>query len=143
MYVGRRKKVDDDDGDDDLMTDQGSGGSNTSVNAGGTIATQSMMTCAALDILSSLCDHARDGRRDGNAALTTCASIEGDMIGSIGPYLLDALADNMRNFFFRHNCIKDGQMRTDIATNSAALHGLLEFFKSCSVIFCLSFQLLY
>ena len=67
-----------------------------------------LLTCAALDVLSSLCDHARDGAvtlatNNGGGDPTTssspssscCASVEGDMVGSVGPYLLDALADGV------------------------------------------------
>ena len=56
-----------------------------------------LLTCAALDVLSSLCDHARDGvvtlaTNNGGGDPTTsspssscCASIEGDMVGSVSP----------------------------------------------------------
>ncbi len=56
-----------------------------------------LLTCAALDVLSSLCDHARDGvvtlaTNNGGGDPTTsspsslcCASVEGDMVGSVFP----------------------------------------------------------
>ena len=56
-----------------------------------------LLTCAAIDVLSSLCDHARDGvvtlaTNNGGGDPTTsspssscCASIEGDMVGSVSP----------------------------------------------------------
>ena len=56
-----------------------------------------LLTCAALDVLSSLCYHARDGvvtlaTNNGGGDPTTsspssscCASIEGDMVGSVSP----------------------------------------------------------
>ena len=56
-----------------------------------------LLTCAALDVLSSLCDHARDGvvtlaTNNGGGDPTTsspssscCASVEGDMVGSVSP----------------------------------------------------------
>ncbi|KAL7543410.1 hypothetical protein ACHAXR_012694, partial [Thalassiosira sp. AJA248-18] len=85
VTVGRKKKKKDDDGDDNndsLLSNTSNGG----------------MMCAALNVLCSLCDHAKDGMVpsltvEGNS--TVCASIEGDMIGSIGYHLLDALCDNI------------------------------------------------
>ena len=56
-----------------------------------------LLTFAALDVLSSLCDHARDGvvtlaTNNGGGDPTTsspssscCASVEGDMVGSVSP----------------------------------------------------------
>ena len=142
VYVGRKKKVDNDgkdNNDNDSMTDQNSSSSSSS-SSGNTnhssITTSSsmMMTCAALDVLCSLCDHAKDGsRRNDDAALTPCAiSIEGDMISSIGPYLLDALVENIHTFFF-----------LDMSNNdTTALHGLLGCFKTCvSVITLLTVRL--
>jgi hypothetical protein len=60
------------------------------------------------------------------------------MIGSIGPYLLDAIVDNMHNFYLHHhhhnNCSTE-----DSAT---ALHGLMGCFRSCvSVITLLNVRL--
>ena len=139
VYVGRKKKKvdnydDDDDDNDGSMADRNNSSSSNSGNTDRSInnTSSSMMTCAALDVLCSLCDHAKDGD------VATCASIEGDMIGSIGPYLLDAIVDNMHNFYLHHhhhnNCSTE-----DAAT---ALHGLMGCLKSCvSVITLLNVRL--
>lgn len=137
VYVGRKKKkVDNDNNDnDDSMTDQSSCSSSSSSGNStnrSSITPPSSMTCAALDVLCSLCDHANEGsRRYDDASLTTCAtSIEGDMVGSIGPYLLDALVDNIHTFYL------------DMTNKTTALHCLLGCFKSCvSVITLLTVRL--
>ena len=145
VHVGRKKKKvdnyhDDDDDDDGSMADRNNSSSSISGNTDRTINNTSsssmMMTCAALNVLCSLCDHAKDGRKN-NGDVATCASIEGDMMGSIGTYLLDAIVDNMHNFYSLHHHNNCG---TEDATT--ALHGLMGCFKSCvSVITLLNVRL--
>ena len=97
VHVGRRKKVGD--GEDigvgvetinnDDLTNLCGGNASSSHFYGPSIS------CAALSVLSSLCDHAKDGMIPSLNGNSTCASIEGDMIGSIGTQLMDALHENI------------------------------------------------
>ena len=57
------------------------------------------LVCASLDVLSSICDRASDGMVPSLPGDTTCASVEADMIGSIGPPLLEALCENVLRFY--------------------------------------------
>jgi hypothetical protein len=135
VYVGRKKKVDN---DNDSMTDQNSNNSSSSSSISGntnrssiTTSSSMMMTCAALNVLCSLCDHAKDGSKKNTDVCAT--SIEGDMISSIGPYLLDALVENIHTFFYLDDTSNN---------DTIALHGLLGCFKTCiSVITLLTVRL--
>ena len=58
----------------------------------------------ALSIIASICDHAKDGMVLSLSSIDSrCAFVEGDMIGSIGSSLLDALRDNLLSLYHHQN----------------------------------------
>jgi hypothetical protein len=59
----------------------------------------------ALSIISSVCNHAKDGMVSSSSLSidSQCAFIEGDMVGSIGSSLLDALRDNILSLYYLCN----------------------------------------
>jgi len=68
-----------------------------------------VLVLSSLDVLRSICERARDKGTtdpstsiplgDGNdIVVVTCASVEIDMLRSVGPYLLDALRDNVDRY---------------------------------------------
>eukprot|EP00984_Skeletonema_dohrnii_P000129 scaffold41_cov100-Skeletonema_dohrnii-CCMP3373.AAC.1 len=61
------------------------------------------LTKVALSIITSICDHAKDGMVPSLSIDAQCALIEGDMIGSIGSSLLDALRDNILSLYYQGN----------------------------------------
>eukprot|EP00984_Skeletonema_dohrnii_P030159 scaffold21401_cov100-Skeletonema_dohrnii-CCMP3373.AAC.1 len=61
------------------------------------------LTKVALSIITSICDHAKDGMVPSLSIDAQCAFIEGDMIGSIGSSLLDALRDNILSLYYQGN----------------------------------------
>mmetsp|Transcript_17615 Transcript_17615/g.35183 ORF Transcript_17615/g.35183 Transcript_17615/m.35183 type:complete len:966 (+) Transcript_17615:97-2994(+) len=61
------------------------------------------LTKVALSIITSICDHAKDGMVPSLSIDAQSAFIEGDMIGSIGSSLLDALRDNILSLYYQGN----------------------------------------
>eukprot|EP00986_Skeletonema_menzelii_P003875 scaffold1256_cov150-Skeletonema_menzelii.AAC.29 len=92
VTVGRRKKHDAQSQNDDMEDE----------------TTQSLkhsdsLIQVALSIIASICDHAKDGMVPSLSIDSQCAFIEGDMIGSIGSSLLDALRDNILSLYYQGN----------------------------------------
>jgi hypothetical protein len=95
VTVGRRKK-------NDVQTQH------NDVDMEGEKTTQSLkhsdsLIQVALSIIASICDHAKDGMVPSLSIDCQCAFIEGDMIGSIGSSLLDALRDNILSLYYQGN----------------------------------------
>ena len=57
----------------------------------------------ALSIIASICHRAKDGMVSSLSINSQCAFVEGDMIGSIGSSLLDALRDNLLLLHYQSN----------------------------------------
>ena len=58
----------------------------------------------ALSIIASICDHAKDGMVSSLSSIDSqCAFVEGDMIGSVGSSLLDALRDSILSLYYQSN----------------------------------------
>jgi hypothetical protein len=103
VTVGRRKKnkkndqqqtsddQNDNDDDDDEM-----GAVKTSRQ------TSIDLITVALSIIVSICNHAKDGMVSSLDIDSQCAFVEGDMIGSIGSSLLDALRDSLLSYYYYH-----------------------------------------
>jgi hypothetical protein len=132
VHVGRRKKVGD--GEDigvgvetnnnDDLTNLCGGNASSSHFYGPSIS------CAALSVLSSLCDHAKDGMIPSLNGNSTFASIEGDMIGSIGTPLMDALHENIVYWYsYYTNCQQEEERMV--------LNVLMGSFRSCASVVCL------
>lgn len=98
VTVGRRKKANHADCADD-MNGESKDGTSTATNIATNNRSSSQLMMAALTVLTSLCAHAKDGAvpalSSTTSSSTTGASIEADMIGSIGSHLLDALSDTI------------------------------------------------
>ena len=90
VTVGRRKK-----NDSQIQTDDNDEEEKTQFkHSDGLIK-------VALSIISSICDHAKDGIVP--SMYSQCAFIEGDMIGSIGSSLLDALRDKILSLYYQRD----------------------------------------
>jgi hypothetical protein len=128
VHVGRRKKLvveGEEDNHVDRANDDGNVPSSNSYSSSYGFS----ISCSALSILSSLCDHAKDGMV-GSLSLngnTTGASIEGDMIGSIGTHLLDALHENI--------ALCNVQLLQE--EGAMVLQTLLGSLKACASVVCL------
>jgi len=91
------------------------------------------LICGALNVLLSICNHAKDYESSSANAFTTdngvtmsCASIELDMISSIGSYLVDGLCDNI--LYLYYSISSDSS-----ATGSGnGIEGLAGCFKVCA-----------
>jgi len=90
------------------------------------------LICGSLNVLLSICNHAKDYDNSSSSAnaFTTdngvtmsCASIELDMISSIGSYLVDGLCDNILYLYYSSSAASS-------ATSS--LEGLAGRFKVCA-----------
>ena len=124
VHVGRRKKLVVEGEEDNHVGSVGVDRANDDGNIPSSYSYPSCygfsISCSALSILSSICDHAIHGN-------TACASIEGDMIGSIGTHLLDALHENIS--------LCNVQLMQE--EGAMVLHTLLGSLKACASVVCL------
>ncbi len=82
----------------------------------------------ALNLLSSLCDHAKDGMSTATFGDSSCAAVEAEMMASIGVNVLDALLDNMVEYF--HTLLNEN----DATLCQKIMAGLFGSLKACSCI---------
>jgi len=94
------------------------------------------LICGSLNVLLSICNHAKDYDNSSSSAnaFTTdngvtmsCASIELDMISSIGSYLVDGLCDNILYLYYSNISDSSGN----------GLEGLVGCFKVCASLISL------
>lgn len=132
VHVGRRKKMEDGE-DTGVGEDANNNGDQMNLRGGNASSPHYYglsISCAALSVLSSLCDHAKDGVVPSLNGNSTCASIEGDMIGSIGTPLLDALHENIMYWYnYCTNCQQEEERMV--------LHVWTGSFRSCASVICL------
>ena len=121
VTVGRKKKKDAAAGNDQISS------SPVAAAAVANSCHSFGLKCAALNVILAICTHAKDGMIAGgnNSTTTTCASIESEMIGSIGSPLLDALVDNILYFYYNNN---------EESGEKTSLKGLIGCFKSCAAV---------
>ena len=127
MTVGRRKKKKND------QQQQTSDGQDDNDNPGdmGTVKTSRQTSTdlirIALSIIVSICNHAKDGMVSSLDIDSQCAFVEGDMIGSIGSSLLDALRDSLVSYYYQSGVNKEKlTMIIDRFRTAASVITLLE-----------------
>lgn len=80
----------------------------------------------ALSIIASICDHAKDGMVPSLSSDSQCAFVEGDMIGSFGSSLLDALRDNILSLYYQDNKEDSMEVMMESFRAAASVITLLE-----------------
>ena len=137
VFVGRKKNKSELTSDNKSRT-SGSGSSRGSYSHG--------MKCAALNVLLSICNHAKDYSSsssfsssvvddDGGGMSISCASIEHDMICSIGSHLIDALCDNL--LYLYNKCLIRNERGGRGKDDGDVLKGLSGCLKVCASVISL------